>query len=170
MYASKNILIVLFSVSTGLAHADVLVKWGDGSQGTEWNWSPDYNTLTILRGDGNDYKFWFHDGSEVPGTGVIDNISVDPNAAGDFTLTIGYPLDPNDPNSPLDPNTPGALDWNEGDLRYGGGTSTVLGIKVAGDAGVDDEWIRLERLDGSIEVETPTPRTSRTFGFPTSGF
>jgi|GEM_PF-2525326 len=132
MYASKIVMLAVTVVCVFNANADTLETWGDGSQGTDWNWIPAQNRLIILQGDGNDYKFWFHDGGDDPSTGVIDNITVDPNAAGDFSLTIGYPADPNDPNSPLDPNTPGALNWNEGDLTYAGGTSTIFGAKLAG--------------------------------------
>lgn len=106
MYAFKNILVVLVIASAFAARADVLMSWGDGEQGTEWDWYPDENQLTILRGDGNDYKFWFHDGSEVSGTGVIDNITVDPNAVVDFTLILMTPA-----------GDPGALEHRRPALR-----------------------------------------------------
>lgn len=107
-----------------LVSADELVSCGDGTQGTEFDWQQETNILTILHGNGNEYKFWVHDGTEEPGTGVINNITVHKDATGDFSILIehrdGYA---------------GALDWNEGNLEYGGGTSTVTGVQVAGNLG-----------------------------------
>ena len=52
---------------------------------------------------------------------MINNITVHKDATGDFSILIehheGYA---------------GALDWNEGNLQYAGGTSTVTGVKIAG--------------------------------------
>jgi hypothetical protein len=130
----------------------VLESWGDGTAGTEFSWYPNENRLVILDGNGNDYKFWVHDGSEEPNTGVIDNITVyDPNDnIGDFSLLIGYPLDPNDPNSAVDPNKPGALHWKAGDLTYDGGTSTIVGIHLAGNIATE----------GNVECECRVPHAS----------
>ena len=132
MYASKCILSVFLVACVVGANADVLESWGEGTPGTDFTWFPDENSLIIHHGNGLNYKFWVHDGSEEPGTGLIDNITVHQDATGDFSLLIGYPVDPNDPNSAVDPNEPGVLDWNQGNLEYAGGTSTVTGVKVAG--------------------------------------
>jgi hypothetical protein len=104
-----------------VASADVLESWGDGVWGTDFTWSEAEGRITIWHGNGLDYKFWVHDGSEVPGTGVINNITVHQDATGDFSILIEHPE-----------GYAGALDWNEGDLTYGGGTSTVTGVKVDG--------------------------------------
>jgi hypothetical protein len=149
---TKTISAIALMSCIAVASADVLVSWGDGVQEVDYDWLPDLNVLTIYHGNGLDYKFWFHDGSEEPGTGVIDNITVDPNAVGDFSLLIAYPLDPNDPNSPVDPNEAGALDWSAGDLTYAGGTSTVTGVKVAGVLAAPTKQVAVDRLDGWIEV------------------
>ncbi len=140
MNTYKSILLVVLLACGTAAHADVLMSWGDGELGTDYDWFLD-NTLVILRGDGNDYKFWVHDGSGTPGTGVINNITVDPSATGDFSILIEH-----------ETGAPGALDWNEGDLRYAGGTSTVTAVKVAGVLAELGKAVALDRLDGSIEV------------------
>ncbi|MFQ5806662.1 MAG: hypothetical protein ACE5I3_09450 [Phycisphaerae bacterium] len=141
MYASKSIVLVLTLGCVLSANADVLESWGDGSQGTDWDWIPQENTLTILRGNGNDYRFWVHDGSEDPGTGVIDNITVDIDATGDFSILIEHP-----------DGYAGALDWNEGDLRYAGGTSTTIGAKIVKHLGEAGKEVIIDRLEGSLEV------------------
>lgn len=84
---------------------------------------------------------------------MINNITVyDPNDnIGDFSLLIGYPLDPNDPNSAVDPDKPGALHVNDGDLRYDGGASTVMGIYLAGDLATEDN-VYLESVSGDIYI------------------
>ncbi|MFQ5807947.1 MAG: hypothetical protein ACE5I3_15995, partial [Phycisphaerae bacterium] len=48
-------------------------------------------TITILRGNGNAYAFYAEtfQGSGEPG--VINDITVDPGATGDFTLLIDHP-------------------------------------------------------------------------------
>lgn len=153
MYSFKSILCAFTLACVFCAHADDLEPWGDGSQGTEWSWNFEENTLTILRGNNNDYRFWVHDGGGDPNTGVINNITVyDPNDnIGDFSLLIGYPLDPNDPNSAVDPNKPGALHVRAGDLRYDGGTATVLGLYLAGDLATDDD-VYFESVAGDIDI------------------
>jgi len=152
MNASKLIMLLLLIGYTAGASADDLETWGDGVQYIDYLWYPTQRELVIINGDNLNYKFWVHDGGDDPSTGVIDSITVDPNAAGDFSLTIGYPADPNDPNSPLDPNTPGALNWNEGDLEYAGGTSTVVFAKLAGAMAATDKTVELDQVDGTIDV------------------
>jgi len=112
MYASKCIVSAFLVACVAATNADVLESWGDGASGTDFSWYPNENRLVVLHGNGLNYKFWFHDGSGEPGTGVIDNITVDPSATGDFTLLIQHP-----------DGYAGALNWNEGDLRYAGGLS-----------------------------------------------
>lgn len=141
MSMHRTIAHVAILMLCATTYGDAIESWGDGTLGTEFTWSVENRILTILRGDGNDYKFWFHDGSEVPGTGVIDNITVDPNAVGDFTLTLLTPA-----------GCPGALNWNEGDLRYAGGTSTVTGVKVDGNLGEYPYDVHIDRLEGSLEI------------------
>lgn len=138
---SKALSVISVVSCIALASADVLVSWGDGAEPDDYDWYPDQNRLIIYHGNSLNYKFWFHDGSGVPGTGVIDNITVDPNAVGDFTLTLETPT-----------GGPGALDWNAGDLRYAGGTSTVTGVMVDGNLGGYQKEIRIDLLQGSLEV------------------
>jgi len=140
MYASKCILSVFLVGCAVGANGDVLVSWGEGTQEVDFDWIPELNRLTIFHGNGLNYKFWVHDGSEIPGTGVIDNITVDPNAVGDFTLLIQEEY-----------GGPGALDWNDGDLRYDGGTSTILGLYLAGDLATEDH-VYLESVSGDIYI------------------
>ncbi len=131
-------MTILFSVQV---YGDVIVSWGDGRPGVDYVWAPGLNELTIYHGNGLNYKFWVHDGSEEPGTGVIDNITVHQDATGDFTLLIREEY-----------GGPGALDWNEGNLEYAGGTSTVTGVKVAGHIAEPDKAVVIDRLEGSLEV------------------
>jgi len=143
MYASKSIVLVLTFACVVCANADDLESWGDGSQGTEWDWIPQESRLTILRGDGNEYRFWVHDGTLTPGTGTIDNIVVNGDATGDFTLLIKHP-----------DGHAGALDWEQGDLRYDNGTSTVVGVKLDGALSDPGHAVVLDQLDGSIPEVT----------------
>lgn len=56
----------------------------------------------------------------------------------------------------VDPSKPGAKDWIAGDLRYPGGTSTVLGIRLAGHlAGKYPENgdVYCERITGDIVID-----------------
>ena len=156
MRSLKAILLVLIVSCGTRAGADVLESWGDGEAGTDYLWIPALGDLTIYSASGNDYRFWVHDGSEDPNTGMINNITIDdPNSlTGDFSLLIGYPLDPNDPNSAVDPNKPGALHWIAGDLTYDGGTSTVLGIHLGGNivGSRADENVICDVIDGDINV------------------
>jgi hypothetical protein len=89
----------------------------------------------IVHGNGLNYKFWVHDGSGVPGTISIADIDVHDDATGDLTLLIQHP-----------DGYVGALDWNEGDLRYDNGTSTVIAVKAAGQLGEPGKEVILDRL------------------------
>jgi hypothetical protein len=140
MNTNKSMLLVVLLAFGSAAHADVLMSWGDGTLGTDYDWFLD-NTLVILRGNGNNYKFWVHDGSGEPGTGVINNITVHQDATGDFSILIEHPE-----------GYAGALDWNEGNLEYAGGTSTVTGVTVDGTLAAEDKSVVLDVLDGSIDV------------------
>ena len=155
MYRLRFVVFACFSAYVTGASADVLVSWGDGTVGTDFLWSPTSNQLVIVN-SGNDYKFWVHDGGGDPNSGVIDSITLDdPNSlTGDFSLLIGYPLDPNDPNSAVDPNKPRALHWIAGDLTYDGGTSTILGIRLAGNivGSRADENVICDVINGDINV------------------
>jgi hypothetical protein len=104
------------------AIAQTIVPWGDGAPGTDFIINDPAASITILRGLGQNYKFWAHDGSGTPGTGSINNITIAPGATGDFTLLIDHPT----------AGQPGALNWRAGDLRYPGGTCTIVGIDLAG--------------------------------------
>lgn len=91
MYASKCIVSVFLVGCAVGASADVLESWGDGTHGTDFTWFLDENRLIIHHGNDLNYRFWVHDGTLTPGTGVINNITVDPNATGDFTILIEHP-------------------------------------------------------------------------------
>jgi len=151
LFAVASLSFIL-SATTAAGQTNWITSWGDGTLDEEWSIDQFAAEIRILRANGNTYKFYAEDPPGSPGTGVINNITVDPNAAGDFSLLIAYPLDPNDPNSPVDPNEAGALDWNEGNLTYAGGTSTVTGVKVAGLLSEPGKPIHIDRLDGSIDV------------------
>jgi len=128
MTATRYITMVILAVAHGLPvlAQNVITQWGDVPPGA-YDIDQQAGEILILEGGGYAFKFYAEDPPGSPGTGVINNITVDPNAVGDFSLLIAYPVDPNDPNSPVAPNEAGALDWNEGDLTYTGGTSTVTG-------------------------------------------
>ena len=130
-------MLLIGGVST--ASADVLESWGAGTLGTDYDWFPIDNQLVILHGSGNDYKFWVHDGTGTPGTGVINNITVDPNATGDFSIQIEHPS-----------GAAGALDWNEGNLTYAGGVSTVMNVRVAGQLGQSGKTLVLDQAAGGL--------------------
>jgi hypothetical protein len=144
---------VLFAATaqTVVAQTNEIVEWG-GVDPNAYTIDQFARTIQIDIPGNHTFKFYAVDESAEPGTGIIDNITVHKDATGDFSLLIAYPVDPNDPNSPVDPNEAGALDWNEGDLRYAGGTSTVTGVKVAGLLSEPGKPIHIDRLDGSIDV------------------
>lgn len=106
--------------------ADVnLRSWGDGAVGTDFEFDLEAGILTVLVGNGNDYRFY----SETePNSNVPDDIvyvRIDPNVTGDFTILIDNP----------DPNIAGAVDLLGADLRHPNGpinTCTVLGIHLSG--------------------------------------
>ena len=61
-----------------------------------------------------------------------------------------------DPNDPNDRNKPGALHWKTGNLAYPGGTSTILGIRLAGNICGDGAGhhanIFCDVIDGDVTV------------------
>ena len=150
-------VVCMASMATAYAQTNTIVEWSGADPNAYTIYQFD-RAITINDPGGHTFKFYAHDSSGDPNTGVINSITLaDPNTAtGDFSLLIGYPLDPNDPNSPVDPNKPGALHWKAGDLTYDGGTSTILGIHLAGNICGDGEGhhdnIICEIIDGDITV------------------
>ena len=138
------------------AYADYITSWGQGTYGTDFTIDQFAGSIEILRGSGLEYKFYSETSQGSGEPGVINNITIDdPNSlTGDFSLLIGYPLDPNDPNSAVDPNKPRALHWIAGDLTYDGGTSTILGIHLAGNivGSRADENVICDVINGDINV------------------
>jgi hypothetical protein len=87
------------------------------------------------------YKFFSEtsNGSGVPG--VINNVTVDSGASGNFTIWIQDDSTPN--------GAPGASDVKQMNLSYGGGTSTVYVLWTSADLGEDDD-VTIENLNGPI--------------------
>ena len=71
MYVSKCIVSALLIGCVAGVSADVLESWGDGIPNVDFLWSPTQRELVIINANGNEYKFWVHDGSEEPGTGGL---------------------------------------------------------------------------------------------------
>jgi hypothetical protein len=113
--------------------------------GTDYDITQPSGVITIIRGDGNTYKFYSEtsEGSGVPG--VINNITVDPNASGNFTLLIDHPTG----------GERGAEHWKAGDLTYSGGTCTIAGVDLSGNLcadGSNGADIVVEVVNGDINV------------------
>ncbi|MCH8806496.1 MAG: hypothetical protein IH986_10455 [Planctomycetes bacterium] len=140
----KNVLncVLLGALCVGVADADWITSWGDGTLGTEFDIIQGGPTIIILKGDGNTYKFYSEtsQGSGVPG--VINNITVDnETASGDFTIWIQN-----------DPTGAGASNLEQMNLTYDNGTSSVGVIWLTGDLGNVDA-VTLETLDGAIFID-----------------
>ncbi len=129
MTSSKVVgCILLGALGATVSHAQYYIEsWGAGTQGTEFNINTSLGTIEILKGDGNVYKFFAEtsQGSGVPG--VINNIFVNSNASGNFTIWIQDDSTPN--------GAPGASDLKQMDLTYSGGTSTVYVLWTSEDIG-----------------------------------
>ncbi len=110
-------VLLAASAQTVVAQTNEIVEWG-GVDPNAYTIDQFARTIQIDIPGNYTFKFYAVDETGDPGTGIINNITVDPNAVGDFSLLIAYPLDPNDPNSPVDPNEAGALDWNEGRVAH----------------------------------------------------
>lgn len=82
-------VVALVAVAT--TGAQTTVSWGDAVPGTDFLINDTLRTITILRGLNQNYKFWAHAGTGTPGTGVINNITIDANATGNFSLLIDHP-------------------------------------------------------------------------------
>jgi cytoskeletal protein CcmA (bactofilin family) len=135
-------IIICASLVHAVAQADHITEWGDGSDGTEFvlvqGTTP---TIEILKGDGNTYKFYSEtsQGNDTPG--VISNITVDSGATGDFSILILHD----------DETTAGASDLKRMDLQYAGGTSTIIGLKIANDLAENGD-ILCEEISGDIMI------------------
>ena len=115
--------VLLGALCVGVADADWITEWNDNQLGVDYEIVQVAGTIRILRGgDEKNYKFYSEtfEGSGVPG--VINNITVDAGAMGDFSILIDHP----------DPGEFGALDWAAGDLRHANGVSTIKGIDLSG--------------------------------------
>ena len=134
----KNLLsyTMLGALCVAVARGDVITSWGDGTLGTDFAINQGAGTITILTGGDKNYKFYSEtfEGSGVPG--VINNITVDAGAMGDFSILIDHP----------DPGEVGARDWGAADLRHANGVSTISGIDLSG------------ALVTSPELQEPRPR------------
>ena len=76
---------------------------------------------------------------------MINNITVDPNASGNFTLLIDHPTG----------GERGAEHWKAGDLTYAGGTCTIAGVDLSGNICADGSSaadIVVEVVTGDINV------------------
>jgi hypothetical protein len=123
------------------AQVNNIVQWNEEIPTNAYTIDQEAKTIRIdIPGDYT-FKFYAVDETGDPGTGIINNITVHPDATGDFSILIEHP-----------DGYAGALDWKEGNLTYAGGVSTVTGVKVAGNLGAEDKWIYIDRLDGSIDV------------------
>ena len=109
-------------LSASFVNADWITEWGGNAVGADFEINQNLGTILIKKGDDNTYKFYSEtfEFSGVPG--VIEDITVDPGAMGDFSILIDHP----------DPGKFGALDWAAGDLRHANGVSTISGIDLAG--------------------------------------
>jgi hypothetical protein len=141
MKANTLIGLLLGTLGSAFSSADFITSWGAGTQGQEYDISQIAQTITILKGDGNVYKFFSEtsNGSGVPG--VINNVTVDSGASGNFTIWIQDDSTPN--------GAPGASDVKQMNLSYGGGTSTVYVLWTSADLGEDDD-VTIENLNGPI--------------------
>ena len=127
-----------------MLRADVITSWGDGDLGTDFSINQGAGEITILKGEANTYKFYSETVQFNGIPGVINNITVDPNASGDFSLLIDHP----------DAGKAGAENFREGDLTYSVGTSTIIGLDIAGDvmvnvSGDTVNHIICEEIDGA---------------------
>ena len=124
------ILSLVIGLSGSVLADNLIVSWGDGTlENDDFRLNQDAATITIVHGNGNNYAFYASDLPGGSGTGVINAIVVDPNAVGDFTITI------DDPN--CNPIVPGAARIDEADLISAdpNSHSTLLGLHVAGNFG-----------------------------------
>jgi hypothetical protein len=123
----------------GVSDADWITSWGNGTNGTEFLIVQGDPSITILKGDGNVYKFFSEtsNGSGVPG--VINNITVDSGASGNFTIWIQDDSTPN--------GAPGASDVKQMNLSYGGGTSTVYVLWTSADLGDSENTLTVGTWD-----------------------
>ena len=98
----------LATVAATSAQTNTIVEWSGADPNAYTIYQPQA-TITIDNPGGHTFKFYAHDGSGTPGTGIINNITLDdPNTAtGDFSLMIA---DPNDPNKA------GVLHWKTDSL------------------------------------------------------
>jgi hypothetical protein len=121
--------IVFLAIFGNCAHANWITSWGDGDPADEWSIDQDQGTILILKGDGNDYKFYAETFQNSGVEGVINNITVAVGATGDFTLTIA--------NS--DPTKPGASHWQAANLRRDGDgyTWSLVGAELSGNLAAD---------------------------------
>lgn len=141
----KNLFIwvLLGAFGVGVAAADWITEWGGNELGVDYDIVQATGTIRILKGDGNVYKFFSEtsNGSGVPG--VINNVTVDSGASGNFTIWIQDDSTPN--------GAPGASDLKQMDLTYSGGTSTVYVLWTSEDIG-ENGPVTLENLNGPIIV------------------
>ena len=84
--------VLLGALSVGVADADWITEWGGNQLGVDFLINQAESTILIRRGEGNVYKFYSEtfEGSGVPG--VIENITVDAEAMGDFSILIDHRL------------------------------------------------------------------------------
>ena len=126
----RNLLscMLLGTFCVGVAEADWITSWGPGtSSPTDFVIDQGLGTITIKRGNGNVFKFYSETVQFNGIPGVINNITVDGGASGDFSLLIQHE------NGGI-----GASDWYKGDLTYDDGRSTLQGIHISGDLLVGD--------------------------------
>ncbi len=88
MKRTTHLAILTAIINTALAVGDVISPWGDGNDTDEWTINNTAGTITIHKGDGNTYKFYSETvaGNNTPG--VINNITVDSTASGNFSILI----------------------------------------------------------------------------------
>ncbi len=135
------VLLGVFCV--GAAKADWITSWGQGSSPDDFVINQFAGTIVIKQGNGNVYKF-FSETTEHSGVpGVIEDITVDSGASGNFTIWIQDDSTPN--------GAPGASDVKQMNLTYGGGTATVYVLWTSEDIG-EDGPVTLENLNGPIIV------------------
>lgn len=125
MKRNSFVTIIGAFVMAASAQADWISSWGQGTSNPP---NPDFaidqfaGTITILRGNGNAYKFYSETSLGSGSPGSINNITIDPGATGNCTLLIDSP----------NTGQAGALNWRAGNLTYAGGACTVVGINLSG--------------------------------------
>ena len=120
---------ILFTVAIAIgavsnAFSGWITSWGNGSDGTEFSILQQPGTITILKGDDNEYKFYSETSQGSGVEGVINNITVADGVTGNFTVLIDHPT----------AGEHGASHWQNASFRNEGDgyTWTLVGADISG--------------------------------------